>query len=467
MPTRRPSYTTKHAKRTSRRVNESTLGTHVQRRSYPSQSRRAQQNRYTQAVLRRARIKRFATIAVIVVVAVGLAVAAGMFVFRNVVGGELSLKDSNAKEALVPVKTGEPSYVLITAELGAVAESLETAGPDVVLLARLDPENKKLALVNVPSSLQLAFDNKSESVASIALTGDAELIKALTTFTKVNISHIVKMERESDLVNLVNALGGVSVDVAQAIDDPHAGSICLPEGEQKLNGEEALVFLRATNITYGSEDRLANQLKFGKQMIADVFATADSGGLGTRIEAIGPYIQTDFTFGDLESINAWLGGVSASDISTAILPGYFTAVTNVTGYDEDRYVSTASEVSSFVKELEDNVAMDVESVRKGDLASPSSFTVKVENGTSIEGAASAAANVLKAAGFKVGDVGNAEQPVYDETLVVYKGDDPEGPARARAVIDAMKSGRAVNGDAYYTFDTDILLIIGADNKPVS
>ena len=466
MVSRRPSYTTKHAKRTSRRVNESTLGTHVPQRTRPSQSRHAQQNRYTQAIVRRARAKRIAIIVVIAAVIVGLAIAAGMFVFRNVVGGELSLKDSNAKDALVSVKSGEPYYVLVTAELGAVAEPLETAGPDVMLLARVDQKNKKLSLVNIPSSLQLASDNKSESVASIAQTGDAELIKALSTFMKIDISHIVKVKSVDDLGNLIEALGGVSVDVAQAIDDPHAGYICLPAGEQKLDKEKALVFLRAKNITYGSEDQLVNELKFGKEAIADVFSTS-AGGIGPRVEAIGPYIQTDLALGDLETLYSWLGGVNADDISTAILPGYFTAVTNVTGFDNDRYVSTASEVASFIKELEDNVDMDAENVRSGDLASPSSFTVSVQNGTSIDGAASSAADVLKSAGFKVGDVGNAEQPVYDETLVVYKGSDSEGPARARAVIDAMKAGRAVNGDAYYTFDSDILLIIGADNKPVS
>jgi len=466
MVSRRPSYTTKHAKRTSQRVQESTLGTHVERRYQPSNGRRVQQNRYTQTILRRARIKRIAIIVVVAVVIIGLAIAAGMFVFRNVVGGELSLKDSNAKDSLVPVKTGEPYYTLVSAEMGAVAEPLENSGPDVLLLARVDPQNKSLTLVNIPSSLQLTFDNKTESIASIAQSGDAGLIKALSTFMKIDISHIVKVQNENDLSRLVDALGGVSVDVAQEIDDPHAGYICLPAGEKKLNGEEALVFLRAQNITYGSEDQLVNELKFGKGIVASVFSKS-SGGIGSSVEAIGPYIQTDLSLGDLEALYSWLGGVSENDISTAILPGYFTAVTNVKGFGEDKFVSTASEVSSFIKELEENVSMDAESVRKGELASPSSFTVSVQNGTSIEGAASSAANVLKSAGFKVGDVGNAEQPVYDETLVVYKGSDPDGPARARAVIDAMKCGRVVNGDAYYTFDSDILLIIGADNKPVS
>ena len=440
------------------------LGTHVQRATPSSRTPRTQ-NRFAQSVVRRARIKRIAIILVVVVVAVGIAGAAGLFVFRTVVGGEMALKDSNAKEALVPVKTGDPSYLLMTAELGAVAESLEVQGPDVILLARLDPKNKKLALVNVPSGLQVTTDNKSENISTIAQSGDAELIKALSTFMKIDISHFLKIKSEDDIKNLVDALGGVSVELPEAIDDPNAGYICLPAGKQTLDGEKALVFLRASNIEYGVQDRMANQLKFAAQTIADVFS--GSGNFGTKLESIDSYFQTDLSYGDIESINAWLGGVSASDISTAVLPGYFTVVTNVTGTDDGRYVSTSSEVSELVKDLENNADLDVDSVRKGESAEPSSFTVTIQNGTNIEGAATAAADILRKAGFKVGDVGNAESPVYDETLVIYHAKDDQGAARARAVIGAIGSGRAVDGDYYYKFDSDILLIIGADNKPVS
>ena len=100
------------------------------------------------------------------------------------------------------------------------------------------------------------------------------------------------------------------------------------------------------------------------------------------------------------------------------------------------------------------------------MVSPSGFVVDVQNGTTIEGAASTAADTLKSKGFSVGDVGNAEQPVFDETLVVYKDGD-EGLARAKTVIDAYGVGRAVEKSSYYNFEHDILLIIGADNKPVA
>jgi len=464
MPNRRRTYTTQHAKRTSRRVNESTIGTHVQRRQQPGRDPR-NRNRYAQAVLRRARIKRIATIAVIAVIVVGVAVAAGLFVFRNVVGGEMALKNSNAPEALVSVKSGEPSYLLMTAELGAAAAPLDNEGPDVILLARLDPQAKKLALVNVPVGLQVTVDNKSEGISSIAQKGDAELISALSTFMKIDISHFLKVTSEDDLARLIDALGGVSLNVTQTIDDPHAGSVYIPAGEQRLNGKSALVFLRADNLEFGAQDRLVNQLKFAAQLLSDIFST--KGAFAARLDSIDTFFQTDYALGDLESINSWFGGTGAGDIGTAVLPGDYAVVTNAVGVDEGRYVSSSSEVAKLVDDLEAGKSMDVDDARQGERAEPSSFTVSVQNGTSIEGAAATMASVLKSAGFKVGDVGNAEQPIYEETLVVYKGSDSQGASRARAVIDTIGVGRAVEGESYYTFDSDVLLVVGADNKPVT
>ena len=67
-------------------------------------------------------------------------------------------------------------------------------------------------------------------------------------------------------------------------------------------------------------------------------------------------------------------------------------------------------------------------------------------------------------GFNVGEVGNAEQQVYSETLVVYKDN---GIQQAQAVIDAIGIGRAVYASYYYEFEADVLVIIGSDYMPTS
>lgn len=459
---RRSAYSATRSRRTSRQVNDSMVGTHVERRGY-AESRRVVQKR---AIVRRARLKRFVVGAVAVLVVIGIALGAGFMAFRGVVGGAISLKDSDAKDALVAVRSNEPTYIMVSVELGATAEPLETVGPDALFLVRLDSENKTMALVTVPTELQITKDNQSDSIASIAANkGDAAMIEAFSAFAKVDISHFVKIATADDVAGMVDALGGVETDVRQEIDDPHAGYQCIPSGTRNLSGAEALTFLRATNIALSVDDRLLNQLDFAADVLADVFSL--EGNLATRLDSISGFVQTDLSLDEIEALGSWLGGISAKDISTAILPGYYTAVTNVTGNDVGRYVSTSNDVAGLVEKLENNEKMSADDIGSVDLVKPSSFTVSIQNGTSVEGAAKSVADSLKAAGFKVGSVGNAENPVYDETIVVYRGSDEKGLSRAKTVIDQIGVGRAVDGDAYYNLDSDVLLIIGADNKPVS
>ena len=96
---------------------------------------------------------------------------------------------------------------------------------------------------------------------------------------------------------------------------------------------------------------------------------------------------------------------------------------------------------------------------------PDSFTIEIQNGASVVGAAAATEVLLKDKGFVVEKIGNAEQPVYTETLVIAKGD--LGDLRAQKVIEALGMGRIVTTPEYYTFDTDVLLILGSDYRPIN
>lgn len=408
-------------------------------------------------------MKRLAIGIIAVALVVGVAVAAGVFVFRGVVGSEFALRDSDANGALVAPREGDPSYTLIVAELGSVAAPLDNGTPDVMLLARLDTKSNSLALINVPVGLQITSDNRSESIGSLANKGDAQLITTLAQYAKVDIAHLVKVD-EAGLVDMVDKLGGVSVDIEQQIDDPQAGSVYLPKGERALKGDEMLTYLRATNVKYGVEDRLVHQLTFATGLLEKLFSA--QGSFTTRLDSIGEDFQTDYALGQLETANKSIGGISSGDITVSILPGYFTAVTNVTGSDSERYVGSANDVATLIDDLNNGREPSVGSITEKSLADPASFTVDVQNGTTVVGAAASAAELLRQNGFNVGDVGNAEQPVYDETLVVYKNSE-NGIACANAVINTIGAGRAVQSNSYYNFSHDVLLILGADNKPVS
>ena len=75
------------------------------------------------------------------------------------------------------------------------------------------------------------------------------------------------------------------------------------------------------------------------------------------------------------------------------------------------------------------------------------------------------ADILTNAGFVVAETGNADSYVYTETLVIYL--DAAHEKDAEAVAQALGTGRVINGINGYTFDTEILVVLGADWKPLN
>lgn len=421
---------------------------------------RTSQRNYVEAVRRRESKKRFGFIAVIVVVVVAIAVGAGFLAFRGSIGSQMALRDSDAASALVPVRSDEPYYALVAVELGAAAQPLEHAGPDVMLLVRVDRQNKSMAFVVIPPGLQVATENGAKRVADLAQKGDAAMISAVASFAKVDISHYVKLEK-GDLEGIIDALDGIEVEIDQVIDDPHAGDVYLPTGTYTLTGASALTYLRADNLRMGATDQLQHQSDFAALLFEKLFS--NEGNFAARIDSIDEYFQTDMSLSDVEALHNMIGGVKASGIAHTVLPGYQTEVTGVTDTGDALYIADAESMASIITALEAGSQLDVVNASDIQPADPASFTIEVQNGTNITGAAGVTTDMLTAAGFNVVKTGNAEQPVYDETLVVYKGSD--GPGRAKAVINALGMGRAVSGDIYYSFDADILVITGADFKP--
>ena len=96
---------------------------------------------------------------------------------------------------------------------------------------------------------------------------------------------------------------------------------------------------------------------------------------------------------------------------------------------------------------------------------PGSFTITVRNGSGVTGGASQIADALKDRGFDVTETGNTDTYAYDETLVVYNDDAYE--AAAETVVSSLGMGRTVAGAGFYTFDTDVLVVLGKDWKPTS
>lgn len=422
-------------------------------------NQRVNQRQYAKQIQHRSRMRSIALLAVGVLLIVGLAVGAGVFTYNNTVGGNTGLGKSDAKSALTATKDNKPFYTLISVELGSTSATLDNNGPDVIFLMRVDASSKAVTFVPIPANLQVTYESETMQLADVQQKGDAAFINAVKTFADVDIAHYFKLE-ESDLVKLVDQLGGVDLSLSQEIDDPNAGDIYIPAGDQTLNGQQSVVFQRATNVSGGLDGQLQNQVKFASALLSKLFDTG-SLSFANVLSDIAPYFKTDMSSNDIIFLVGSLSDMKASDFTTVSVPGYEKTQSSIASGSTTYFISSTSSWKTIMSDLDEgNTEAGTSTIEAVD---PASFTIEVRNGASITGAATATTEKLAKLGFKVEKSGNADQQIYEQTLVIYDKDN--GLERAQTVINALGVGRAVKGQGYYEYDTDVLVILGGDYKP--
>lgn len=445
-------------KRASRGYVDTILPSTSSRESSSEFSRRVSRREFTQEIQRRARVRSIIIAVVCIVAAVCIAGGVGVATFFGSLDGKLALANSDASTALVAAKEGKAFYTLVSADLDPAGSANAVDGPDALALVRVDEATRAVTVVSIPVNLQTSLkDGKTHQLReATTLEGDASLISAVASFAGVDVSHFVKIDAEG-LVQLVDKLGGLQVQVAEEVDDPTAGDLYIPAGEQTLDGQAILTLVRASNFADGLEVQTANQREVLTALSLRLLSENALGFL-TTLDTVGGTFGTDMGAQAASSLADALRGMDASSVYGALVPGYETTRDNVTYYVSSSSAWTA--MMDLVKEGQDPV---VEETVAG--VDPGSFTVTVRNGSAITGAASQIAESLKGLGFDVVDTGNADSAVYDDTLVVYN-DNAFEPA-AQTVVSALGMGRTVAGSGFYTFDTDVLVILGKDWKPTA
>jgi anionic cell wall polymer biosynthesis LytR-Cps2A-Psr (LCP) family protein len=99
-------------------------------------------------------------------------------------------------------------------------------------------------------------------------------VQQFEAITGIYVDHFVVVEF-SGFKNMVDALGGVEVCLAEPISDSDDGrDIYLPAGPQVVSGDDALNFVRVRNVGTGSDiDRIKRQQAFVASMAKQVLSS--------------------------------------------------------------------------------------------------------------------------------------------------------------------------------------------------
>ncbi|MDO4503224.1 MAG: LCP family protein [Coriobacteriia bacterium] len=421
-------------------------------------NRRVNTREFSQQIQSRRRIQTLAFLLALVAVVLVVGVVVGVNAFFGLMGSKMALTDDSAREVLVAQEDGKPFYLLVTADLDSSDGANDSV--DLLSLVRIDPETRLGTFVGIPSNTYVSLSDGMghKIVEARQVGGTKELVNTVSDLTGVGISHLVTADADG-IRKLTEQMGGVTLNLSEEVDDPNAGGTYIASGQQTLDGDQLLTFLRASNYTDGVKSQMANQgltiALFMQNLSKDTFLA-----LASRLDRCAGTFQTDWSGSGLYSALSELHGFSVDNIYTTNIPGYRDSVSSDASY----VVSTASlatlmeQVDAGERPLLDG-QVDVSGV------DPSQVKVEVRNGSGIDGGASTIATLLEAAGYQIADTGNADSYVYGETLVVYKDDKMK--AAAESVVGTLGTGRAIAANGFYSFSADVLVILGGDWKPQS
>ncbi|MGA1625099.1 MAG: LCP family protein [Prochlorothrix sp.] len=268
--------------------------------------------------------------------------------------------------------------------------------PDTMVLVRFDPFTEELTARSIPRDTRSHIQgygmtkiNEANVYGGPALTAQtvSELLNGvpIDRYVRLNVQGVEK---------LIDALGGVTVYVPRDMkyqDDSQHLYINLKEGEQHLDGDKALQFLRFRYDSYGDIGRIQRQQMLMRALTEQALTPRTVGRLPQIVSVIRENLDTNLSVEELSALVGFARKVGRDQVQMLMLPGDFSD-------------PTAYEVSYWLPDYGDIDAMAYQYFDTGhetaiQSASPASVRVSVQNSTNSPNAGNSLADELYALGY--------------------------------------------------------------------
>lgn len=419
---------------------------------------------------RRRRRRRLKVAGIAVACVVGL-VGAGVAYAGYHLNGNISRVDIGAGSTARPQNSGGPSGPLNILVVGSdTREGLGTSeyGTDTVeggahsdtnLVVHISADRRSAFVVSIPRDSMTMAPTDCEDPTSTVANGEmrqwnynfneggpACTVKTLEGLTGVYVDHVVVVDF-SGFQEMVDALGGVEVCLPQPLEDDDA-HVALPAGRQKVDGKEALGYVRARKSLGDGSDlgRIERQQAFMSSMAQE----ATKSSLLLRPDRLYSFLDAatqsmtadeDLSLGVLREIAGSLRGFGIDNLSFVTVP------TEPYPGDSNRVQWQDKPAAALWDAVRDDTALPG-TKKKATPSEPLTLTpdevsVSVVNDTSAEGLATQESTALEVQGFEA-TVG-AAGPTGEVTGVQVRYA-PGEKESARTVAAAYPGAKLVEDD---------------------
>lgn len=273
---------------------------------------------------------------------------------------------------------------------------------------------------------KLVAEGVSETDAEQRSTqaGRQALIKTVANLTGITVDHYAEVGLVG-FVLLTDAVGGVEVCLNNPVDEPMSGAD-FPAGRQRLNGPQALSFVRQRHdLPRGDLDRIVRQQAYMASLVHQALSAKILAN-PTRLDAISTAVGRTIVLDDGWDVLAFvreLKDLTGGTVKFQTIPVQDLNQILDDGQSVVRVDPPA--VHAFVAGLVDHSDRGL---------TPSQITADVYNASGTPGLAGQVAQALAGKGFRTGTVDNwIGGPVMNSWVSAGSSSDPKAKAVAKAL----------------------------------
>ena len=296
----------------------------------------------------------------------------------------------------------------------------------------------------------LSFSRLGDGYAEVGVEGVRD---RLTGLLGVELPYYLVID-EPSFKWLVDEFGGLTVDVEAEVvyldrsADPPV-EVHIRPGGQRFDGETAIAYLRGRSDV----DRTARGQRLLQAIVADGFVGREAGKVDRIVRSLKGKVVTNLSLRDLRALSDSIRGIPLDRLRMPVIPGDEVTIDGET-YLRPKVVEMERIVAGSLKGLE--------------LLTPSEVNVAVFNGNGIRMMATRTADYLRARGFRVTRIGNADTFSYETSYIVVLSDEAKGwvlrdalPSRVKIVFPDAFADHYEALKELIPMGTDLILIAGA------
>ncbi len=377
----------------------------------------------------------------------------------------------------LPVWTDTDPVTILFLGIDERAQEEDYWRTDTMILATLDPVTMRAGILSIPRDLWVPIPGYTENRINTAHAigdaynhpggGPALAVQTVEYNLGVDIDYYIRFNFQA-FVDLVDAIGGIDLDVPETIDDPcyptpdyGCEHLVIEAGPHHFYGDMALKYARTRHSAGGDFDRARRQ----QQVIKAIFKRVTDLNLLPQLVARAPEllemvrdsakVDPNLQLDELIALANLATQVKPEDIHFYVIDETCT-LPKVTPDQQMILVPLRDRI----REVRDAAFGLTNGHDRPQTLEEEAATVSVLNGTETPGLAYSTSQYLEAHGITVALYANADRQDYDTSLVILNR---EKKATARRILELLKLPQStiVNG-VNPTAEYDIVIILGAD-----